>query len=431
MALLDLSLVTRCFTTLLGDRLPLYRDWPAATTLLASAGAPDLVGAPYALSFYLYHVREDAHTKSQDWGANDPVPQRLKPMGLTLYYVLSPRSNITDPHQRALADQLMLGLAIKTMHDVPFIDDTTTIDTPGGPELLMPLGMRGLGNRLRATLQPTPVSDAVQYWQAGTNSLRAAAYYEVGATLLQPDEPQSRSGRVLMVNVNTVVRGRPRIEATANTIEFTPPGALDPHRITCTPAQVPYDDLLQVQGHDFKGERTDLLIDHRDFAKPLAVDDPWALATDGHTLSVKVQRAIGTQPLLPGVYGAVVQVTTRVTLRDGTQRDFDAVSNESAFAIAPSILSTSRAGALVTVKVDGFEPHLLAAVDLLVFAGTTRLARASGAVPGPGQFVTPTSAALKTTIQFAFPASAVPGSVLPLRLVVRNAESTPWWESVP
>ena len=106
MALLDLSLVTRCFTTLLGERLPLYREWPAATTLQASAGAPDLVSAPYALSFYLYHVREDAHTKSQDWGVNDPVPQRFKPMGLTLYYVLSPRSNIADPNKIQVGEEI-------------------------------------------------------------------------------------------------------------------------------------------------------------------------------------------------------------------------------------------------------------------------------------------------------------------------------------
>lgn len=431
MALLDLSLVTRCFTTLLGERLPLYREWPAATTLQASAGAPDLVSAPYALSFYLYHVREDAHTKSQDWGVNDPVPQRFKPMGLTLYYVLSPRSNIADPNQRALADQLVLGLAIKTMHDVPFIDDTTTVDTAGGPELLMPLSMRGLGNRLRALLQPTPVSDAVQYWQAGTNPLRAAAYYEVAATLLEADEPQTRSGRVLMVNVNTVVRGRPRIESTASTLVFTPPGALDPHRLDCSPAQVPFGGTLRVLGADLKGDRTDLLINHRDFAAPLPVDAAWALATDANVLSVTVQRAIGAQPLLPGIYGAMVQATARVTLGDGSARDFDATSNESAFAIAPSIVSTSLAGTRVTVKVDGFEPHLLAVADLLVFAGNTRLARASGAVPAPGQFVTPSTAALKNTIQFVFPASAVSGSLLPLRLVVRNAESGPWWESVP
>ena len=84
MALLNLSLVTSCYTTLLQQRIPQYRDWPAATPVQVSAGAPDIFSATNGLSFYLYHVREDAHTKSQDWQVtNDAVPQRFKPMGVT------------------------------------------------------------------------------------------------------------------------------------------------------------------------------------------------------------------------------------------------------------------------------------------------------------------------------------------------------------
>ena len=41
MALLDLSLVTRCFTTLLADRIPTFPDWPGANTLVVSC-ADDL-----------------------------------------------------------------------------------------------------------------------------------------------------------------------------------------------------------------------------------------------------------------------------------------------------------------------------------------------------------------------------------------------------
>jgi len=119
MSLLDLSLVTRTVTTLLVERIPMYSDWAAANALSASGGAPDLVNAPHGLSFYLYHVKEDAHTKSQDWQVSDAVPQRFKPMGLTLYYVMTPKSNLADPHQRAMAEQLMMGLALKTLRDQP------------------------------------------------------------------------------------------------------------------------------------------------------------------------------------------------------------------------------------------------------------------------------------------------------------------------
>lgn len=431
MALLDLSLITRCFTTLLTDRIPLYPDWPALTPLLVSAGPPDLVNAPNALSFYLYHVREDAHTKAQDWPPNDPLPLRFRPMGVTLYYVMSPRSNNNDPHLRALADQLAMGLALKTMHDLPYIDDTTTVDTGGGPALLMPLGLRGRSNRLRVVLQPTPAAEATQYWQAGMIPLRLAAYYEVAATLLEPDEPQLRSGRVLTIGLQTTVRRQPQIQRTVNHITFTPPGELDARQLEISAAEVPYGSTLEIEGADLKGDATALLIAHRDFVQPVEVDAAWNLATDGNTLSVTVQPAAGIQPLLPGIYGAIVRTTTRFRLPDGSQRDFDTFSNQSGFAIAPRIVSVTGAGPVLTITVDSFEPHAIASGDILLFAGATRLARVAAA-PGAGEFFTPAAPpAAVTTILFRFPAGFVSGSIVPLRLIVRGAESGPWWEAVP
>jgi hypothetical protein len=432
MALLDLGLVTRCFTTLLGERIPMYPDWPAATVLVASAGPPDLVNGPHALSFYLYHVKEDAHTKAQDWTASDPVPQRFKPMGLTLYYVLTPRSNLADPHLRAMADQLVMGLALKTLRDLPVIDDTSTVLTGGGPVLVMPAGLRGRHNRLRALLQPTPPNEAAQYWQAGTNPLRLAAYYEVAATLLEPDEPATRSGRVLMVGVHGMVRGQPRIERTANILSFTLPGEIDPRTLEVSPAEVAYGQTLEIQGADLKGDATALLLTHPDFPEPVAVDAAWNLTTDGRVLRVTVQPSAGAQTLLPGIYGATVRTTARHTLPDGSQRDFDALSNQALFAIAPAIVSVTGAGPVLTVAVNGFEPHALANGELMVFAGASKLTRVGAGPPGAGEFFTPAAPpAARTTLRFRFPAGVAAGSLLPLRLVVRGAESGPWWETVP
>jgi len=431
MALLNLSLVTCSFITLLEERIPRYPDWPLNTKINVSAGAPDLVNGDYALSFYLYHVREDAHTKAADCPLpGDPVPQRYTPMGLSLYYVLTPRSSLPDVHKRALADQLMLGLALKTLRDLPTIDDTSAVDTALGPKMLLPGTLYGRGNRFRVLLQPTPANEAAQYWQAGSQPLRLAAYYEVAATLLEPDEPPTRSGRVLMFGVHSFVRGQPEITSTNNRIGFTVPGELDPRSIDLSPAEVPYGQTLEVHGANLKGDSAALLIGHRDFAEPIAVDAPWALATNGSRLAVSVQATIGAQALLPGIYGATVRTTARKTMPDGTQRDFDAYSNQAAFVIAPAILSVSGAGPVLTISVDQFEPHTLSAGDLIIFAGPTRLTRIGAGVPAAGQFFTPNAPAAVTTVQFAFPATLALGSVVPLRLVVRGAESGPWWETV-
>lgn len=432
MALLDLSQVTRCFTTLLQERLPLYADWPGATPLTVSAGAPDLVSGNHALSLYLYHAREDAHTKAQDWPVPaDAVPQRFRPMGLTLHYLLTPRSSLADAHLRALADQLMFGLALKTLRDLPVIDDTSTVETPGGPLLLMPPTLRERGNRFRAVLAPTPASEAMQYWQAGSQPLRLAAHFEVAATLLEPDEPRSRSGRVLMFGVHSFVRSQPQIASTHNRLSFTVPGETDARTLELSPAEVPYGQILEIRGANLKGDRTALLLGHRDFAEPIEVDAAWALATDGSRLEVTVQPAIGAQAVRPGIYGATVRTTARKTLPDGTQRDFDTFSNQAAFVIAPAIASVTGAGPVLTITVASFEPHALAAGELMLFAGPARLVRIGAGVPAAGEFFTPAAPpAARTTITFAFPPTFAPGSVVPLRLVVRGAESGPWWETV-
>jgi hypothetical protein len=432
MALLDLGLVTRCFTTLLTERIPTFPDWPAANNLQVSAGPPDLVNGANALSFYLYHVREDAHAKSQDWQVNDANPQRFKPMGLSLYYVMTPRSNIGDVANRALADQLVMGLALKTLRDQSIIDDSTTVETGGGPVVVMPVAMRGRSNRLRCSLQPTMASDAAQYWQAGTNPLRLAAYYEVAATLLEPDEVRTRSGRVLMFGVHTFVRGEPRIERVTNVVEFTIPGEIEPRRVELSPAEAAYGQSLEISGADVKGDVTALLLNHRDFAEPAEADAAWNLRTDGSRLTVDVRAAAGGQAILPGIYGAIVRTTARKTLPDGSQRDFDSFSNQVGFAVAPAIIGVAGAAPMRIVTVDGFEPHLLGDGELMVFAGGSKLTRVAADPPGPGEFFTPASpAAARTTLRFRFPAGVAAGSLLPVRLVVRGAESGPWWEVVP
>lgn len=442
MALLNLSLVTRSYITLLSNAIPAYtHDWPSSSTkLTVSAGPPDVVVQDdYALSFYLYHVREDAHTKSQDWQVNEPVPQRYKPMGLTLYYVMTPRSNITEENERALADQLIMGLALKTMHDMPVIDDNSVVIVPSAkPVKVMEPTLQGLNNRFRAVLQPTAANEAVQYWQAGTQAPRLAAYYEVAATLLEPVEPPSRRGRVLMAGVHTFLRGEPRIDSTANTITFTPPGALNPREQEISPAEVPYGQTLEVRGANLKGDKTALLLSHRDFAEPLPVDTPWNLRTDGSVLTVTVQQQIGTKALLPGIYGAIVRTTARHTMPDGTQRDFDTFSNTSGFAIAPAILSVTAATPILTITVNGFDTSSdkLSGDNIQLFAGTVRLERKKTSPANPGEFFTPgpppssPPGTPSNVIEFCFPAGTLPGST-PLRLVVRGVESGPWWETVP
>lgn len=426
MALLNLSHVTRTLITLLSQRLPEYPDFPGGATLTVSPAAPDVVTGTHALSLYLYHLREDAHTKTQDWGNDGDYPLRFKPMGVTLHYLLSPRSNSAVIEDRAYTDQLLMGMALKTLHDFPYIDDTTTVNTTGGPVLLMPAGMRGRGNRLRVLLRPTPPEDAADFWQAGAQPMRLAAYYEVGATLIEPDVPTRRTGRVFAYGVHTFVRGRPIVEGTRANVTFTIPGESDARSVETSPAEVAFGNEFQVFGADLRGDRTVLFLNHRDFAEPVEADAAWNVTSDGGALTATARAAAGAQAVVPGIYGVLVRTTARRSMSDGSQRDFDLWSNEAPLAISPSITGVAFAAGVGTITLDGFDANALPQNDVSLFAGATRLMRVNAA-PADGQFRT----VAPNLIRFRLPAGTVPGTLVPLRLIVRSAESAPRWETAP
>jgi hypothetical protein len=443
MALIDLSLVTKTLVGLLATRVRASADWPSGAqpdggaALEASPGPPDQVNADRALSFYLYHVREDAHTKAQDWEVSDAhVPQQFKPMGLTLYYVMCPRSNMSLIPERTYAEQLIMGLAVKTLHDFPVIDDSTfMLDRSAVLQPVLDSKLRNRRNKLRVLMQPTPNAEAMQFWQAGSQPLRMAAYYEVNAMLLEPEVAKSRRTRVSLVGVHPILRGQPLIEGTRNRLSFLVPGELDPRTAECSPAEVSLGEILDVFGADLKGDVTALLLSHTDFAEPIPVDPAWQMQSNGSLLSVEVQASIATsggpQALLPGVYGAIVRTTARRNLPNGTQRDFDSFSNEAAFAITPKVLGISALAADLsgTVTVDGFVPALLANGALALFAGAEKLQRIPVGPLAAGQFFTEPGPS--QVIQFRLPSATLPETAVPLRLVVRGAECAPRWSVTP
>lgn len=443
MALLDLSSVSSTFTGLLAERLKVLD--PTLTVpneLNVSAAAPDVVTGKYGLSFYLYHVREDAHTKSQDWQTDDDAPLRYKPMGLTLYYVLCARSNITDPGDRALAEQRLMGLAIKTLHDFPLINDATDMLTGSGIKKVLPLGLRGNGNIFRTLMMPTQAAEAGQYWQSGSQALRLASFYEVSATLIEPEIVKSRRTRVLSVGVQTLVRGQPLILSTQNTVTYHIPGDPSLRTIDISPAEAAYGDTVEFIGADLKGDTTTVLLIHPDFSAPVEVDANWKLKTNGETLFVVVRNIADAQAILPGIYSVMVKTTARFTLPDGSTRDIENYSNQATLAIAPKVIAlTILPGNIFQLQVEGFMPRHLQGDDLQLFIGAAQLDRTSVDPPPPSQFVTraddpaippplPPSAD-DDKIRLSLPPGFIAGELIPIRLIVRGVEAAPLWGVAP
>ena len=67
---------------------------------------------------------------------------------------------------------------------------------------------------------------------------KLSAYYEVSVVLLEPEDTQSRAGRVLAYGVTPLIEGAPRIDSSENTLSFTIPGDPDVREVILRPAQV-------------------------------------------------------------------------------------------------------------------------------------------------------------------------------------------------
>jgi hypothetical protein len=427
-ALLDLSLVSEALVRLLRLQLPQYGILPGTATLNVSPAPPDLVKGDYALSLYLYHVREEAHTKGQNWGTNDGVPLRFRPMGLALYYLLCPRSTTADVDARTVADQQLMGLALKALHDNPTLTDSSSVTTGGGPQLVFPAGLRGFDNRLHLHLQPVPPSEAPQFWQAGSQPLRLSAYYEVTAVLLEPEELTSRPTRVLTVGALAFARGTPRVDSSANVVSFAVPTDPLPRSVTFSPAEVTYGDRFTLRGADLKGNHTGLVLNTRRFSTAVEVDPAaWKLQTDGTSLSVEIQTMAGAVPVLPGLYTVTVRTVQRKRLPDGSARDFDWFSNAAAISIVPRITAVVVAAGAFTLTVPDFDLTVLNPdAEVQLYVGAAKLASTAGA-PAAGEF------RIQNThhLRFRCPAGSATGDWLPVRLMVLGAENAPLWIQVP
>lgn len=426
MALSDLSLVTQTLITLIRESFNVSPAWSTAPPTIAPE-PPDSVSGD-GLGFYLYHISEDGHYKNMPAPGNEMPPVRYVPMALDLFYQLSASSSANN----ALLEQQMMGIAIKALHDYPFINDTTTINGV----TIFPALLRGSNNRMKIVLQPVPPNEAVNYWTAGTSPLNLAAYYQVSIILLEPEQIQSLSGRVLAYGVYTFLEGAPSLENSENILSFTIPGESEPREVILRPARIPVGDRITFTGTGLRGDRVSLFLKNIRWADPVEADPAWAIAATADEITANVQETASTEDILPGVYSAFVTVTRQRTLPSGEIRGFDHNSNECPFMISPRIdnISAPDPNNIVTVRGYVFRHADLPVSAVRVYLSDARLAWQPPPNPlNPGEFTVadPPPGETLPILQFRLPAGLTSGQEVPVRIFVNGAESPPNWITIP
>ena len=424
MALLDLSLVTQSLIDLIDTQITNSSAWNPVNMLSVDPYPPDRLTGDNTLGFYLYHVTEDSTGKNTYIPGVSDVPVRYTPMGLNLYYLLTAHSDL-DNTNSVYREQLMMGLAMKALHDFPLVDDTTLV---AGNLVMHPL-LRGADNAFRVSMLPIKQDDSVAYWTAGSSPQRLAAYYHVAVVKLEPEEPRVRAGRVLTYNVFPLPSDAPHAEATENVISFTLPGELDPRALDLRPAQVTYDTPFSVLGSAFTGDRVLLQIRRADWDAPVEVDAAWNVSATSSRISATARTAVSGVDVVPGIYTASVKVERWRMTATGT-KILESSSNETPFAIVPEVTTPTVPDPAGRFTVTGrvFQHADIAPEMVQVYVGANRLTQAVNPLNlQPGEYDIPNA----TTLNVRLSASAVSGDRLGVRIIINGAENAPQWVIVP
>ncbi|MEM1319236.1 MAG: DUF4255 domain-containing protein [Bacteroidota bacterium] len=426
MALLDISDITQALMTTIGNAFTPSSGWgggPAPTVF----PSPPAYLSETGIGMYLYHISEDPHYKNLPAPGSDNVPIRFTPMGLKLYYHLSANDTNIAEESRALNEQRMMGVAVKTLRDNPVIN----------------VNSNNSDNRLRICLNTIPPNEAVSFWTAGNSEMKLSCYYEVSVALLEPEQAQRRSNRVLSYGVHAFVQGAPRIISSENVVNFVPPGAVISEQLRTSPAQVPIGQTFRLIGTGFNGGSLQLLLHSPNRGPVLQATPAWALVASEGRLEARVQTTAveqgnpgNTIDIIPGVYGAQVSAVKQRMMPNGQVRNFTHLSNQCPIAIAPSITGIlledvaqrrfQITGQSFDAPAEQVSVYILDERLINILPDGSNTDYNNLAV---GEFaVNPVD---PTQLRLVLPASASSGDDLPLRIFVNGIESPPTWLQVP
>jgi hypothetical protein len=436
MPLNDLSLVTTTLLRLLKARVDVlwaafFPPGPPPPVIVYSGVSSALLAGEHALGMFLYHANEDAHFKNLPPRFQDQPPVRFTPMGLQLQYQLVAHAgDMGDIHTAALRAQRIFGLALKTLHDFPSIDRNTN----AGGTLVFPPELQGTDNVLRVTLRNVNPGEATNFWTAGNQPVRLAAYYEVNTALLEPDRPEVFGGRVLRFGVQIFVNGAPRLDTSRGTVRFRIPGEPLDRTVEVQPGEAADGETLRFEGTDLNGDVTTLLIRKAGWKAAEEVGSDWSLVAGTDVVVAQVRGRAGNQDILPGVYSAAARVTRNRRMPDGTMRAFPQTSNEVPFTVAPAVTNPAynavavAAANIVTVTGGPFQHPDLLPENVRVVVGPEPVPLEPTVALTAGHFEIVSA----TQLRFQFPvAGLASGTTLPLRIMVNGAECSPRWVLVP
>ena len=367
------------------------------------------------LTLFLFHLaRDGSHPATGE-------PNRTAPLPLVLRYQLSGHPP-TDDDAGALEAQLLLGVAMRALHDHSIVTPDTLVN---GVQVLDAVGIVDPRARLRVDLQPVSREEAVDWWAPGDRAMRLAAYYRVTAQI-EAVEQMLSGPPVLEIGAPAIPASQPRLFGVEAEVTVSPPGR-PPQQIAIKPAGAAVGDRLIFSGGGLEGGEVGLVLEHADWAAPERLTTEWGVLVAGGRLIATVAPMAGANRVLPGVYAARAEIVRQVMLPGGP-RDLTVQSNTVPFSVTPAINQVvgPDAAGVVTLTGGMFAHGDIPESEVEVFLRGQPLGRVAAGPPGAGTFVVDAA----DTLRLAAHAGEPPGDV-PIRVRVRGADSVPVWVTLP
>lgn len=431
MPLTDLSLVTETLTRLLQRYIEQRHSW-SSTNFIVTAAPADLLSdvlqnVHHALSVYLYYLEEDGYNKNLPAPPGNSPPVQFQEMGLSLYYLLTAQSNVTDPVERPVYEQRLMGYALKALHDYPSIDANTQIGT-GADAYLFPEALRrnGNGDEFRLALHPASLDELNKVWTGVTSPMRLSAIYQVSVVLLQAEKPTVYPLPVLTPQVEVRPFQPIWIQATESDYRFTLPGQTTERIATSAPASVPVGGSFRVLGFGLAGVGTRVFLQSPFWSDPSYVDvTEWITGPrSDQRIELQVAGPVSGRDIVPGPYQIYIQ-----NGQDISNFGFVAIvavispQTEAQQGIEPDRGATAT---LFSINGGPFGGDGIRSVE--VFVGSIRLDQIEGdASPEAGEFrVDPDRT---DRIEARVP-TTLPAGTYPVRVVVNGISTPPtrWFE---
>jgi hypothetical protein len=466
MALLDLSRVTSTLASLLESHINLHLQsgGPAVSVVPT---APNNVGesAQNHLSIYLYHVSEEPYYRNMAGPGSDPPNVAKAPMGLCLYYILTAHHTSNDVEADPLTQQRLMGLALKTFHDIPVITDNTTVD---GVNPVLAEVLRGRQNSIQTIMRQVSPEDATAFWTRDDLQItRLSAYYEVRVIFLEPERPRSTPGIVLNLGAYLTQIGAPSLATTESRVPFTLPASQGggAQTIVARPARAIFDDRApgvapnEHRHFDLVGTNLSLGISQTivlrhprwthantsltEIALDLAQNTDWSVTVRSDRIGIEFRSmlvyideagSIRTETMWPGMYTAEVRVVGRRENLLGHPKELVSASNQVPFSLTPRIVDHTIVEPNIRMTLgdeidltqlnESFDA-VQVSLDGIVYTETS-----SDPPAAPGEWLRTANAVLLRPHAGVDLAPANP-EVHSFRLVINGAETAPYFIELP